>query len=452
MAVPFSELQKIAPSAVIELFELQLNTVQHGTNEIYRFHAGISLNNNGEVVWNNNTYLRFPVEAEGFEYTGKGTLPRPKLKCSNILGTITAIIASLPRGLEGAKVSRIRTLARYLDAVNFPDDTNPYGTPDPTAEFPREVYFIDRKVTETRDIVEFELAASFDLAGVRAPKRQCVSNICQWVYKSAECGFTPKAAMDGTYSLKGLSGTYSQSGTTITITSAGHGIAVGERVYLSRTKTTTGTFSQSGTGSTSMTVNSTAHGFAVGDMVFLDFTSGSNPGDGNFTVATAAANSFTVTTTAFTGTRSGNVSVSAATPTNEYYTVATAATNTFTITVGTSSTQSGSATIKWLKVTLSNHGLTVGENIYLAFTSGSGTSGSFLVATTTTNAFTVAISSGSTTSGNVTVSQWFNANDQPVTVSNQDTCGKRLSSCQTRFASTAELPFGSFPGIGTYFT
>jgi lambda family phage minor tail protein L len=38
--------------------------------------------------------------------------------------------------------------------------------------------------------VEFELAAAFDLAGVSAPKRQCVANICQWVYKSTECGYS----------------------------------------------------------------------------------------------------------------------------------------------------------------------------------------------------------------------------------------------------------------------
>ena len=50
---------------------------------------------------------------------------------------------------------------------------NPLGTPDPTAEFPREIYKIDRKSTENRDIVEFELAAPFDLAGVRSPKRIC---------------------------------------------------------------------------------------------------------------------------------------------------------------------------------------------------------------------------------------------------------------------------------------
>ena len=190
MAVPISDLQAISPSAIIELFTLELNALQHGVTTTYRFHAGTSLNSNGELVWAGNSYTRFPVEAEGFAYEGKGSLPRPKIRCSNILGTITSILLSLPKGLEGAKVTRIRTLARYIDAVNFPGGVNPYGTPDPTAEFPREVYYVDRKAAETRDVVEFELAAAFDLIGVRAPKRQCISNICQWVYRSAECGYT----------------------------------------------------------------------------------------------------------------------------------------------------------------------------------------------------------------------------------------------------------------------
>lgn len=190
MAVPFSELQKASPSAVIELFELQLNSTQHGVTDTYRFHAGTSLNANGDLVWAGNAYRRFPVEADGFEYNGKGTLPRPKLRASNVLGNITAIILSTPSGLEGAKLTRIRTLARYIDGVNFPGGNNPLGTPDSTAEFPREVYYLDRKTLENREVVEFELAAAFDLQGVRAPKRQCIANICQWVYRSAECGYT----------------------------------------------------------------------------------------------------------------------------------------------------------------------------------------------------------------------------------------------------------------------
>ena len=73
--------------------------------------------------------------------------------------------------LTGAKVTRIRTLAKFIDAVNFADGTNP--TADDEAEFPQEKYAIDRKSTENREVVEFELAAPTDLAGVRIPKRQC---------------------------------------------------------------------------------------------------------------------------------------------------------------------------------------------------------------------------------------------------------------------------------------
>ena len=92
MAVPVSDLQTIAPSAVIELFELELNATQHGFNDTYRFHAGTNLDSNGELVWNGQAYLRFPIEADGFEYSGNGQLPRPKIRCSNIMGTITALL------------------------------------------------------------------------------------------------------------------------------------------------------------------------------------------------------------------------------------------------------------------------------------------------------------------------------------------------------------------------
>lgn len=196
MSAVFSELQSLAPSAIIELFQLELNAAQHGVNETYRFHAGVNQQATGNIVWAGQEYLRFPIEASEFEYNGQGQLPRPKLRASNIMGTITALLLTLPNGLEGAKVTRIRTLARYLDGGNFPGGTNPLGTPDPNAEFPREVYFIDRKAVETRDVIEFELSCAFDLAGVRAPKRQCISNICQWKYRSAECGYTGNAYFD----------------------------------------------------------------------------------------------------------------------------------------------------------------------------------------------------------------------------------------------------------------
>ena len=173
----FSEVQKINPSAIIELFVLQLDNALHGATTIYRFHAGSNLNANGEIIFAGNTYLRFPIEATGFAYQ-RGQLPRPKLRVSNATGLISSILVSVnqvTRGndLTGATFTRIRTMARFLDAVNFPGNTNPLGTPDPSAEFKRQVFTIDRKSAENREVVEFELAASLDMAGVRAPKRQC---------------------------------------------------------------------------------------------------------------------------------------------------------------------------------------------------------------------------------------------------------------------------------------
>ena len=172
-----SNLQNTNPSAIIELFTLQLDSSLHGATTIYRFHAGSSLKDNGEIVWAGNSYQRFPIKAEGFAFR-QGQLPRPTLTVSNALGTITAILLSVNtttagNDLTGATVTRIRTLARFLDAANFPSNFNPYGTPDSTAEFPQEIYKIDRKSAENRDTVQFELASVLDLAGIRAPNRQC---------------------------------------------------------------------------------------------------------------------------------------------------------------------------------------------------------------------------------------------------------------------------------------
>jgi len=225
------ELQKLAPSAVIELFELVLVSGLHydpgdpPATTTYYFHAGTNelLAN---ITWNGQAYTRLPVEAEGFEYSGTGQLPRPTFRVANLNGLLTLALLEVNAYTPGndlinAKVSRIRTLKKYLDAVNFTGGTNP--TADPFAEFPREIYFISRKVSENRNQIEWELASIFDMQGVRAPKRQAIQR-CQWIYKSAECTYTPVSS---------FSGTFSRSGTTLTVTATSHGLLVNDAVHLS---------------------------------------------------------------------------------------------------------------------------------------------------------------------------------------------------------------------------
>jgi len=193
------ELQKLAPSAVIELFQLQLVSGLHydpaspPATTTYYFHAGTN-ELSGDLVWAGTTYSRFPVQAEGFEYSGTGQLPTPSFTAANLNGLLSLALIDVNVYTPGndlikAKVTRIRTLSRYLDASNFTGGSNP--TADPQAEFPREVYYISRKTAETRDTISWDLASIFDMQGVRGPKRQAI-HMCQWKYKSAECSYSPK--------------------------------------------------------------------------------------------------------------------------------------------------------------------------------------------------------------------------------------------------------------------
>lgn len=192
IASAYEELAQIAPSAIVELFELKLDSTLHGSSDTYRWHNGCNANVNGNVVWNGNSYVRLPIKAEGFEYSNTGTLPRPTLTVANLDSTITTLLllvnATTPgNDLGGATVKRIRTLKKYLDGE---------AAADPHAKFPDEIWYVDRKANESRDSVTFELASKFDLAGVMIPKRQIIANICQWKYRSAECGYTGNIYFD----------------------------------------------------------------------------------------------------------------------------------------------------------------------------------------------------------------------------------------------------------------
>ena len=182
----YGDVSVLAPSAIIELFELHLDSTLHGSSDVYRFHSGTNADVTGNIIFDSNTYSRFPVQADGFEMQSSGTLPQPTLTLANLDGTMTTLLAlvnatTAGNDLTGATVKRIRTLKRYLDGES---------TADPNAKFPTEIWRINRKATETRDVVVFELASEFDLLGQKLPKRQIIANTCQWIYRSSECSYT----------------------------------------------------------------------------------------------------------------------------------------------------------------------------------------------------------------------------------------------------------------------
>ena len=193
MAIPFAELNKINPSSIIELFELELEVGKHiatgnpqNLPTIYRFHAGANLNNFGEVVFQSNSYQRIAVKMEGFERKNSGVLPRPTITFSNLGGinrdpstnnviTMSDFLATVNdvtphNDLIDAKVTRKMPLASALDNANFASGSNPFGTPS-TDRLRDEIFVIDRKSAENRQFIQFELTAAHDLENRLVPQR-----------------------------------------------------------------------------------------------------------------------------------------------------------------------------------------------------------------------------------------------------------------------------------------
>ena len=182
-------VHSLATGAIVTLYEVDATALG---GAISRFHAGT----NGlrtAVVWQGNTYNPFPIEVTGFEISGKGQIPRPKVRIANVNGLMGALVRDYG-DLIGAKFTRKRTMVKFLDGANFAGGVNP--TADPTAAFPDDVFFVDRKAGENKVAIDFELAASFDVAGVMLPRRHIVQNVCPWRYRGADCGYSASVYYD----------------------------------------------------------------------------------------------------------------------------------------------------------------------------------------------------------------------------------------------------------------
>ena len=178
------------------------------------YHAG----KNGlteDIKFGGKTYPAVPVEIDGFEFSGKGTLPRPTLRVANVNNAITSLI--LLYNPLAAKVRRIRTFAKFIDTTNFQNGVNPFftkesdvedalttqngdtlteqsenDTADPDSKIV-ETWYIDRISSENPQFVEFELAPRLDLTNLALPRRT-IEEFCPWTYRGGrECPYVDDA-------------------------------------------------------------------------------------------------------------------------------------------------------------------------------------------------------------------------------------------------------------------
>jgi phage-related protein len=224
------ELFKMQPDAMLEFFEINFSNLQadfsfldkrHNVSfstdgdPVYRFTSNV--NGSNAVWWQGKGYQPLPVDAEGFEVPSDGRLPRPKLRISNPSGLLSSIVA-VNYDFHGCKVTRKRTFAKFLDDKNFPDNnsgkyadvdydpgdpdtkkyikrnmvngSNPFGSADPNAHLPDEVYYVHRKTVETKEGIEFELSSILEVDGVSFPGRQLIADHCTFRYRDPySCGY-----------------------------------------------------------------------------------------------------------------------------------------------------------------------------------------------------------------------------------------------------------------------
>ena len=186
------QIQMLEPSAVIELFQLHLTADVNGADVVYYYHAGTN-EIYGNIVFNSITYSAVPCQMEGFKKTTTGTLPRPTFTIANANNAISSLLSAY--NPLNAKVVRIQTCKKFLDASNFSSGTN--ATADPTAVFAvDDNWYIDRVASENMNTVQFELSTKMDLMNIRLPRRQVLEH-CPWVFKGTECTYAGSDATCG---------------------------------------------------------------------------------------------------------------------------------------------------------------------------------------------------------------------------------------------------------------
>jgi len=200
------QLSSLQPDALIELFEIDFSNMQEnfeqlkdmyginvGADTVYRFCS--SINSSNPIVWQGKSYQPMPIMAEGFESKNDGRFPRPKLIIANPDGIFSRIIYN-NNDFVGCKITRKRTYVRFLDDENFQNKNlnsegkNPFGQSDRDSYLPDDVYYINRKMSEDKNGISFELSSPLELKDSWLPARKLYANLCTWTYRcEIGCGY-----------------------------------------------------------------------------------------------------------------------------------------------------------------------------------------------------------------------------------------------------------------------
>jgi len=184
VSLPETVARRLEPGALLHLYDLDLTGIPskltNAPGPTLYFHDGIAQGAN-LINFGGHTYSPFPINAEGFEWTTKGVLPRPTLTVSNVGSAVSALCREYG-DLVGARLVQHKTFDIYIAGGA---EAGP-----PWKEFTPIVFVIDRKSAENNTLCSFDLATGMDAEGITLPRRQILATACPFTYRGTECGYT----------------------------------------------------------------------------------------------------------------------------------------------------------------------------------------------------------------------------------------------------------------------
>ena len=153
------EVVKPVTSGYVELFILDGTAID--SSLLFYF----TNSSDTPIQFGANTYTPFPIMGTGWSVTS-GQPPRPKLTISNVTKVIQPYIQQY-QDLSQMKVTRIRTLAKFLASGS---------SPDANAHLPLEQYYVSQMTRFAKDVLEFELVSFLEAPNAKLPAGQVLKD------------------------------------------------------------------------------------------------------------------------------------------------------------------------------------------------------------------------------------------------------------------------------------